>query len=150
MRYFSLILLSCVASFALGLSEAQAQTVPELPATLDVSWTLPTETECLQPAPAECVRLPLTGAYALTGVYLYVSTSPILDDSTLEPVASNGTVTSMTYNQTVPNGTTLYVRVKAENAFKRSVFSPQGQKLILVEAGPGAPTNVTVNFNITP
>lgn len=123
-----------------------AQTVP---ASLKVNFTLPTETACLQAPPAECVRLPLTGAYALTGVQLFVSTSPILDDSTLEPVASNGTVTSMVYNQVVPNGTTLYVRVKAVNAFGPSPhFSTQASKLILVEAPPGEPTNVTLELTI--
>ena len=137
------------AAFALAaVYVSPAAFAQSVPATLNVNWTLPTETACLQPAPAECVRLPLTGAYALTGVYLYVSSAPIPDNSTLEPVASSGTVTSMVYNQTVPNGSTLYVRVKATNAFGNSVFSTQAQKLIQVEAPPGAPTNVTITLTI--
>lgn len=146
MKRFASLLVGCL--FAVIGATAQAQTPPNVPGVLNVSWTLPTETGCLQPAPATCVRLPLTGPYALTGVYLYVSTSPIPDNSTLEPVSSSGTVTTMTYNQTVPNGSTLYVRVKATNAFGNSVFSNQSSKLILVEAPPGAPTNVTVNFTV--
>lgn len=147
MKRFALLFVSLAGMAFASLASAQSVTVP---AELTASWTLPTETECLQDPPAECVRIPLTGAYAVTGVQLFVSASPIPDDSTLEPVASSGTVSSMVYNQTVPNGTTLYVRVKAVNAYGASKrFSEQQQKMIQVEATPGAPTNVSVSFKLT-
>lgn len=147
MKRFVSLLVGCL--FAVVGVTAQAQTSPTLPAELNVNWTLPTETECLEPAPAECVRLPLTGPYAITGVQLFVSTSPIPDNSTLEPVASAGRVTQLVYNQTVPNGSTLYVRVKAVNAFGPSPkFSNQASKLVLIEAPPGEVTNATITLTI--
>lgn len=125
-----------------------------IPARADLSWTLPTETECLDPAatnPTTCAKLPLTAGLALTGIAVFVSTSPIADDnSTLAPVAVlAGNAASAVYNATVPAGATLYFRVKARNAFALSKFSPQVSKLVEVpNVAPGAPTNVTVEFKI--
>lgn len=127
---------------------APAQTVT-VPATLNVSWTLPTQA-CVN-APTCSQNVPLTGAYALTGIELYVSTSSIADDSTMAASAVFGaSSTTATYNATVNNGQTLYVRVKAVNAFGKSPFSSEVSKLITVPARPGVPTSVTVTLTITP
>lgn len=125
-----------------------------IPARADLSWTLPTDTECLDPAatdPATCAKLPLTAGLALTGIAVFVDTSPIADDNiTLAPVAVlAGNASSAVYNATVPAGATLYFRVKARNAFALSKFSAQASKVVEVpNVAPGAPTNVAVEFKI--
>lgn len=125
-----------------------AQTV-NAAATLDIDWALPT-TGCVNP-PSCTQNVPLTGAYALTGVKLYVSTSPIADNSTMAPSAVLGAgVIETSYNLTVANGSTVYVRVKATNASGDSPFSSEVSKVVNVPARPGAPTGVTVNLTITP
>jgi hypothetical protein len=117
-------------------------------ATLNVSWTLPTQ-GCIDP-PTCTQNVPLTGAYALTAIKLYVSTSPIADTSTMTPSATFAAgATTATYNATVANGDTLYVRVKATNAFGDSGFSTEVAKVITVPARPGVPTSVTVTLTIT-
>lgn len=137
-----------------------------VPARADLSWTLPTETECLDPAatdPATCAKLPLTASLALSGIAVYVSPTPIPDsgcvDGSTEPPATcpqiapvavlAGNATSAVYNATVTAGSTLYFRVKARNNYALSKFSPQVSKLVSIpNVAPGAPANVTVEFKI--
>lgn len=117
-------------------------------ATLNVSWVLPTQ-GCIDP-PTCSQNVPLTGAYALTGIKLYVSTSPIADTSTMTPSATFGPgVTTASYNATVANGDTLYIRVRAANQYGDSAFSTEVSKVITVPAKPGIPTSVTVTLTIT-
>lgn len=148
-RALVLIALGCIASMVLS-ARADAQNVP---AELTAIWTLPTHTECVAPPPQgsdQCVRLPLTEQYAMTGVQLFISQSPIADNSTMAPTVTlpPGT-TTYDYTATVPNGTTLYVRTKAVNQFGASpTFSNQDSKLVLVPAKPMAPSNVTVTLTI--
>jgi hypothetical protein len=134
-----------VASFA-----AQAQTPPNVPAALNISWTLPTETACVVTPTNSCVRFPLTGAYALTGIQLYVSSQPIPDTFTGAVSATLGAgVTTTSYNTVAPNGSTLYIRARAVNADGASVMSDEVAKVVQVPAKPGAPTNVTVTLTIS-
>lgn len=138
---------SLVAVAALTLmssvSVAQAAT-----AALNVNWVLPTQ-GCIDP-PVCTQNVALTGAYALTSIKLYVSTSPIPDNSSMAASAVLGAGASTTsYNATVANGDTLYVRVKATNAFGDSVFSSEVSKVVTVPAKPGAPTSVTVTLTIS-
>ena len=143
------VLLAPAAVFAQG-------TQPEpfaVPGVVNVNWTPPTQTECLDPAatdPATCARLPLTGELALTAIELYVAQAPIADDFAGEPTAFlEPGLTRTTYNGMVPAGSTLYFRVKARNKFASSKFSVQASKVIEVpHVAPGAPTNVTVEITI--
>lgn len=113
------------------------------PAEMVVTWVLPTNA---------IDGTPLAGEYALTGVQLFVSTAPIADDSTVAPTSTfAGNVVQSTFSGTVPNGATLYVRVKAVNKGGASAFSVQASKLIQVPvAVPGQPTDVTIAIRITP
>lgn len=113
------------------------------PAELKVAWTLPT---------AATDGSPLVGDQALTAVRLYVSTSPIADDSTLAPVATfAGDLVEATFSGSIPNGATVYVRVKAVNAGGASEFSAQASKVVTAPVvRPGVPTDVTVTFRVLP
>lgn len=147
-RFVSLLVLSLA-----GLA-AHAQTAPTVPATATANWTNPTHTECVAPPPqgsSECVRLLLNGAYAVTGIQVFVSTAPIADNSNMGPTATVAPGTNTyEYTGTVPNGSTLYVRTKAVNAFGPSpTFSNQASKLVMVEAKPGPPTNLTISVTVT-
>jgi hypothetical protein len=129
---------------------AFAQTVP---AAATYKWTLPT-TGCTQSV-TPCDNKPLTGADALTGVEVYVSTSPIADNSTMAPTFTLAADTlTKSYTGSVPNGATVYARFKAVNANGKSAFSTQLSKVITVTTPPpgpvipGVPTNVTVEFKI--
>lgn len=112
-------------------------------ATLDVSWTLPTQATD---------GTPLTGSQALTGIQLFVSSSPIPDNSTMAPTATfSGDMVQATYNGTVTSGTTLYARVKAVSRGGISDFSAQASKLIEeILSRPGVPTNVAITLTILP
>lgn len=149
------LLLGVLAFVLLAPAAVFAQDVEPfpVPGVVNVNWTLPTQTECLDPAAtdqATCARLPLSGELALTAIGLYVSPAPIPDDyagdatATLEPG-----LTHTQYTGTVPAGSTLYVRVKARNKFGASKFSAQASKVIEVpHVAPGVPTNVTVEITI--
>ena len=136
---------------------AMAQTTPppafNVPGVVDVSWTLPTHTECINPAdvdPETCARLPLTDALALTALELYVSNAPIADDYAGEPTAvlQPGLVTTQ-FNGVVPAGSTLYFRLKARNQFARSRFTNEVSKVVPVpNVAPGVPVNVTVEIKV--
>lgn len=124
--------LACV-----GIRLAVAQTVT---AEANVTWTLPT---------TDTLGQPLTGDRALTKVQLYVSTSPIADDTTVTPIELPPGATTYTYEQSVPNGSTLYFRVRACNAMCSALSedTPQSRKQIRVSV-PNVPTGVTVTLKV--
>lgn len=140
-KFFGLALLLLTATSTLAL---------DVPGRANVSWVLPTETECLEPAPATCTRLPLTGELALSAIELYVSQSPIADTSVLTPTAVlAGNATTALYTATVPAGATLYVRTKARNANGTSKYSVQISKVVTIpNVAPGVPTNVSITITI--
>lgn len=141
-------ILPFIAAFALALVAglSSAQTVP---GTLNLSWTLPTVGCTTGVSP--CDNVPLTGPTALTGIEVYIDTAPISDTySGAAKVTLSATATTTTYNQSVTNGQTLYVRLKAVNANGKSVFSNQVSKLISLPVLPGTPTNVLITITITP
>lgn len=124
----------------------------DVPGRANVAWTLPTQTECLEPTadPATCARLPLTDELALTGIELYVALEPIADDAVLTPTSVlAGDTISAVYNATIPAGSTLYIRLKARHASGVSAYSNQATKVITVpNVAPGVPTNVSVEITI--
>lgn len=128
------------------LTVAEAQSVT---GSANVRWVLPTAGCTLTVTP--CDNVPLTGTNAITAVELYVSTSPIPDASSMAPSATlaNGATTT-NYTTSVPNGSTMYLRLKIRNANGVSAFSTQATKVINVGAVPGPATNVTFTFEITP
>lgn len=144
-----LAILALVGVFFAGKASAQAL---EVPARANVSWTLPTQTECLEVGadPATCARLPLTDALALTAIELYVATSPIADDAVLTPTSVlAGNATATVYNAVIPAGATLYIRVKARNATAISKYSNEATKVVDVpNVAPGVPTNVSIEIKI--
>jgi hypothetical protein len=135
-----------VVSLLFGIANANAQTAPQ--GKLDISWTLPIN-GCTQGV-TPCDNVPLTGALALTGVNVYISTSPIANTSTMAPTLSLGPVTSVSHTMQVANGATVYVRLKAVNAHGQSPFSEEKSKLIELPVRPGVPSNVTISLTITP
>lgn len=142
-------LLAGVALAALGLAAAAAQaaTVP-----VNIQYTLPTQA-CLY---VNGVRTadpctPLTGADALTGIKVYFSLSPIVDDSTLAPVATlSPTATTYSSTFTASNGDKVYVRLKAMTASADSVFSGQVFKDVVVKTIPNAPVLISIGINVSP
>ncbi len=134
-----------VAAALLGLLSvaSQAQTVP---GKIQLTWTLPTLTTD---------GLPLTGANALTEMRVYLSTSPIPDNSTMPAtVVLGGAVTTTDYTMTVPNGASIYARVKACNrpsaATECSAFSGQVFKVVQASTVPQIPTALGIEIVITP
>ena len=138
--YMAMVLALCV-----GLATcAEAQTVP---GTLRISWTLPTQGCNVTVSPPICG--PLTGSAALTAINVYVSDAPIPDDYAGAPtITLTGDATAATHTMQVPNGSTLYVRVRAVNEAGASAMSNQASKLISVELLPGVPTEVTIELEI--
>jgi len=124
--------LACV-----GIRLAEAQTVT---AEANISWTLPT---------TDTLGQPLTGDRALRKVQLYVSTSPITDDTTVTPIDLPPGATTYVYEQAVPNGSTLYFRLRACNQIcsELSEDTPQSRKQIRVSV-PNVPTGVTVTLKV--
>jgi hypothetical protein len=125
---------------------ANAQTVP---GSATYTWTLPTTGCTVGVTP--CDNKPLTGADALTGIEVYISTSPIPDNSTMAPTLTLGpTATTAVYSTTVANGSTLYARFKGKNASFGSspTFSAQVSKLVALPVSPGVPTNITITLQI--
>lgn len=132
--------------FLMAVAVAEAQAVPGL---ATYTWTLPTVGCTTGVVP--CDNLPLTGAAALTGVEVYISTSSISDNSMMAPtlvLAAGATTTA--YSTTVTNGSTLYARFRAVNANGKGPFSLQVSKLISLPVLPGVPTNITVTIQISP
>lgn len=140
-------ILTAVIFLLLSIS-ANAQTTA---GNLRIQWALPT-TGCDMPLanPPVCGK-PLTGDAALIAINVFISTAPIPDDSPMAPtIALVGTATTATHNMTVPNGTRLYIRVKAINSGYASPFSNQIIKTINTAVRPNAPTSVSVELTITP
>lgn len=116
---------------------AEAQTVT---AEATVTWELPT---------TDTLGGPLTGANALTKVQLYVSTSPITENTTITPIDLPPVAQSFAYEQDVPNGSTLYFRLRAciEICGPLSEATAQSQKEVRVSV-PNVPTGVTVTLRV--
>src|SRR5690606_32591165 len=134
-RLFAYLAIVGLLAFLAMVQTANAQTVT---AEADVSWTLPT---------TDTLGGPLTGSNALTKVQLYVSTSPIADDTTMTPIELAPGATTYTYEQAVPNGSTLYFRLRACNqtCSGLSEDTPESRKEIRVSV-PNVPTGVTVTL----
>lgn len=140
-----LIGIGCVAALTALLlgARADAQTTQQVQATASLSWTNAT-TGCI----GNLCNQPLTGADALTKVQVFSSQSAIADTSTLTPVAElPPTATSYQYTATVPNGSTLYFRVKNCNAIC-GPFSNEVSKAVRIIV-PGLPTGVQVTVTVT-
>lgn len=133
-RLFAYLTIVALLGFLAVVNTAQAQTVT---AEANVSWTLPT---------TDTLGGPLTGESALQRVELYVSTSPIADDTTMTPIELAPGATTYAYEQAVPNGSTLYFRLRACNA-RCSGFSSEASKEIRVSV-PNVPTGVTVTLRV--
>lgn len=105
------------------------------------SWTLPT---------MALDGSPLAGDQALTETQVFVSLAPIADAAIMTPTAKlAANAAAYTWAGTMPNGGTIYVRVKACNAGGCSAYSAQGSKAFALSA-PGAPgqVNITVTFSV--
>lgn len=123
---------------------AHAQTVT---GSSNLSWQPVTKGCTVGVTP--CDNVPLAGTSALTGYEIFVSTSSIPDNTTLQPVATAAAgATTFRYTGTVTNGQTLYFRHRAVNAYGRSALGPQTSKLITLDVLPGVPTAITVEFTI--
>ena len=136
-RLFAYLTIVALLGFLAMVQTAQAQTVT---AEADVQWTLPT---------TDTLGAPLTGENALQRVELYVSTSPIADDTTITPIELPPGATTYTYEQSVPNGSTLYFRARACNTMCSALSddTPQSRKEIRVSV-PNVPTGVTVTLRV--
>lgn len=109
---------------------------------VSVSWTNPTTAND---------GTALTGTQALTKLQVFAASAPIADASTMTPTLELGpTATTGTVTMTVPNRSTLYLRVKACNAIGCGGFSNQTTKPVNVDQPPGVPTSVTFTITITP
>lgn len=116
--------------------------------TSNVSWGAVTQGCLVGVTP--CVPSTLTGADVVTGYEVFASTSPIPDDlAGLTPVAvTSATATSASARLTVPNGSTVYIRVRAFNASIKGVLSNVVTRVVQVPVQPGAPTDVTFEITI--
>ena len=126
-------------ALALVASVAGAQDAPLVPASASVSWSHPT---------VAVDGSALTGPQALIESLVYASAAPIPDDTTAEPVgrvAAPGR--TFVHTATVPNGATLYFRVRACNAGGCSDLSAQAEKPVRVSV-PGVPSGVTVTVTV--
>jgi predicted phage tail protein len=133
-----------IASVLLCLGFAvNAQTVP---GSVDLAWELPT-TGCTSGI-SPCDNAPLTGPDALTAINVYISTSPIPDNTAMAPTLALGAVTTVKHTMQVKDGDTIYARVRAVNSSGPSVFSGQVSKVIKLPVVPGVPTNVTITLTI--
>lgn len=136
-RLFAYLTIVGLLAFLATVQTAQAQTVT---AEANVTWTLPT---------TDTLGAPLTGENALQRVELYVSTSPIADDTTITPIELPPGATTYVYEQAVPNGSTLYFRLRACNQICSALSedTPQSRKQIRVSV-PNVPTGVTVTLRV--
>lgn len=119
----------------------------------NTSWTNPTlgcPTVNGVPTGAPCTS-PLTGADVLQAIDIYVSTSAIPDNFAGQPTLSvTGGAQTAKVTVTVPNDSTLHIRLKARNATGVSTFTTEVTKLVHVDVGatPLPPTNVTFELVI--
>lgn len=133
---FKALLVGVILSLLPAMLPAQTASVP---ATLNISWKLPT---------TATDGTALAGPLALTKLQVWVSQSPIQDATASAPSFELGPeLTTTTYTTSAPNGSTLYVRMKACNIGGCSALSAQGSKAITVPA-PGLPTDVQVQITI--
>lgn len=134
MKYLVTLLILLSGLFVLV---ADAQAVETVAATANVSWTPPT---------TNTDGSPLTD---LKEHKLYVDTVPITDATTGAPIRVPVGTSTYTYKASIPNGSTLYFRLKACNAADVcSVFTPEVQKRVLILV-PGVPTGVQVTVTVT-
>jgi hypothetical protein len=121
------------------LARSQAANVD---AQVRVGWTLPTVG---QPG-----NVPLTGADALTKNQLWLRTAPIADtDATAPTVELAAGATSYTTTLTIPNGSTIYARLKSCTAKGCSTaFSVQDSRQVMVVL-PNAPSGVAITVTVT-
>ena len=136
-RLFAYLPIVALLGFLAAVNTAQAQTVT---AEADVQWTLPT---------TDTLGDPLTGENALQRILLYVSTSPITEDTEITPIELPPGATNHAYEQAVPNGSTLYFRLRACNAMCSALTedTPESRKEIRVSV-PNVPTGVTVTLRV--
>lgn len=139
-----------VLSFCLlvaGATLSAAAFAAPVNATGTVSYVLPV-LGCMQGQPT--CNAPLTGADALTGIDVYVSTSPIPDTFTGPPTLSVGpAVTTTPVSVSANNGDTVYVRLKARNSSGSSVFTAPATFVVHLAVIPNPPTSVTFTLVIS-
>lgn len=134
-RNSALLIIAAAVVAMLFSSVADAQIV-EAEAT--VKWTLPTH---------DTLGQPLEGENALQKVQLYIALAPIPDDPvTLVPIELPPVAESFAYENEVPNGSTLYFRLKACNDIC-SDMSEEAIKPVRVSV-PNVPTGVTVTLRL--
>lgn len=108
-------------------------------ASLTVSWVLPT---------TGAGNVPLTGSNAITNVQVFVSTSPIPNNSAGAPlVVLSATSTTTTQTVTASPGQTLYARIKVCNQWGCSAYSAEASKVVPGPT-PNIPTDVTITITI--
>lgn len=107
--------------------------------SVTINWTAPT---------VAADGTALTGAQAITGYQVWVSTTSIPDNVTGTPTATiTGTATTITQSVAASPGDTIFARVKACNVQGCSVLTNQVSKALPISV-PGPPTNVTITLNI--
>lgn len=141
-RFSTQTLGALVAVLVLSAVAMAATTVP-----VKIDFTLPT-VACSTVNGAyvvPCDNIPLTGANALTGLDVFISTAPIVDNSTMAPTVSIAAVAS-TYNSTFQagDGDTLYIRLKARTAGASSAFSNMLTKDVVVKVVPNSPVIISI------
>lgn len=123
----SLVGILCVARYA------QAATVP-----IKITVTLPTIGCTI--GVTSCDNIPLTGAAALVGSEIFVSTSPIPDVPANTPTHLLGAgVTLVSSTIAIANGGTIYARGRVRTATQVSRLGPQMAYMVDLPVIPGAP-----------
>lgn len=137
MRHFSSLAALLLVCLLPSLAHAQTFTAP-----VDIEYQLPT---------ANDDGSPLTGQFALTKLQIFLSATPIADDSTMAPTAefTTGLGEPIASSFSIANGGTIYIRMRACHQFACSVFSNQTTKVATVPK-PGAPNITTVTIRIVP
>lgn len=137
-----IMLAMLVATFFAG--RASAQTVE---GTLRIGWAVPTTgcNDLLSPP----VCGPLSADDAVTSINLYISTSPIPDDTAMPPtLVIAATPNRITHTMRVTAGQVVYIRARALNRNGPSPYSDQISKVIEIPMIPGMPTEVTIELQI--
>lgn len=121
-----------------AMASVHAQTVP---ATITVTWTLPTLN-------TDGSAIPATGGDALAKVEGWISTAVIPNVPTTAPtftVTPAGTTTVQTV--TVAPGATVRVRIRAVNN-SNAASDLTNEVTVVAPAKPGLPTNVKIQIAI--
>lgn len=88
-------------------------------------------------------------AGAVTRMEVFISTSPLLDGALGTPVARlAGTATEYIYRGSVPNGSTLYARVRACTALVCGPATQQASKSVRIDI-PAVPPGFNVTVTVT-